>query len=1451
MDTSTSSAVLVASSDHLVQALQTIEAASRDFNSPDTAVRKRGEATFLSLRDSEAALQYACFALQHSHDAFVLFQMLGLILQQLPILPGQQQQAGTTPTASSSESTTIPSLQHLRDFLLHFVVSRAEAAELARLQHDNNAAARQWPQYVRTRAYQLIAAVSKRMLGTALGTHPPAAYRDIIKHQLDTIKAQILALISLPPGWPLGQPVDDARAFIRAITGLGIYRACLDEFGLTPAGAAAGSSDGLTSLGVTRRGTSSVSDEAAGRRSGASRSRQRDSGSSVGLTGREHLLCKLVAQEELLPDLLSAVLHMLVVELQRPDQHQHIYPHLLFFQLISTLEKLLSWSFILAPSLIANTNNNNGDLSAIPGINGDEENDHEHEASFSPGASGIRIIPSPISSILLSQDLLRLLSASYNAAQTNRSADAIANVVSSSGGTASRASIDAGREASTALHRLRSCILSVARFEAHTVLPAYSELHPGNGGGQQQQPMGTKFMGRSQQDLDLQRQHTEGMLELISALVQSLSDDSSKNAAAPQSILGSMHRGQSLLFVVQLLGTFAAVMDSDPSRLSQSLGLEGISMDSPPPPAFGHFLQMCTRLAIISYDFAFKTSGGRDLADGDEMADLAESCVDQLISSWIILARALLDAIPPSHSQILDAFCAAVREDVVRRYIRGRLQAARGSSPSESDAGEDDVDVESEIGSTAEKDRDRFAEQLRTLAELARLRSAILGPILVDMCELAEGVSGILIGAVQSGSSRPVDSRGMRVLEARWEEAHWLLLMAGYILADDIEGELPAIPSAVEELGADQAASEAHPAVRLIRQLSLTLFDSMSSEVAVSHELSSPQVMESLLWFTNRWLASYLLPAPNEAGEGDLSANDSINAAFSGTSRSQIIVFFSKRAAELIKLWLAEADVLKQTAALIAGFSRCQHAAAELIAIPDFMEIVSAVLSSLDALPVNTHGAFISAIVGTTHTASRWSKTAIEYPATLQQARHINERTSLYTNTITQTLEQRLSSAVHRPDFAAVAQNPTIIQAVQTALDMLEGLALTIQLNLAAGIYDFIARFFPTLIQIVETYSERSEITVLVLKVFRTLAVSTSWAISEDDSAQKQLNEAVWALFVAISRKQNIIGSTEFGAADDDSPYEALCLALETLSGVLELTDTGNIAETPGADRLFGPLSPLHAEDVGMFGFSVLFPSLTADSFSDPRVREKLSRVTCTVWLFFPGRVFSVARAETKPGTLANGLIEVLVRLLSADEVQHVAEALEPIRPLAKAVTKLARDDRARALCSEILPNALDQLIVVLLRSILLEPSEDLDGQIIALRPLLLARASPAFGGQQCLYTSLQSFCANTALHSLREHGLSMSSARQGISGSLDGPPSLTPSEDLRRRELLSGIVASIVQACFASVPAGADEMNRGRPQNVKEAMMRQREERKAENGFAAVVKAQGLLRARRALRIR
>ncbi|KAK0556027.1 hypothetical protein OC846_001463 [Tilletia horrida] len=1480
--------VLIASSSHLAQALETIEAASRDFNSADAATRRRGEATFLSLRDSDAALEYACFALQHSQDSFVLFQMLGLILQQLPTLQGDQ----------PSGSRNIPSLQHLRDFLLNFVISRAEAAQLAQLEQQQQQPLhqqqqrQQWPQYVRTRAYQLIAAVSKRMLGIQLGSQPESHWPSIISTHLGSLKHNILSLLSLPAGWPSLPPGDEpesAKAFIRAITGLGIFRACLDEFVLTPAGANSGSADDFSSLGVGRRGTGGAASESASNRGSGSKAKQKESGSSVGLTVQEHLLCKTAAQEELLSDLLSAVLHMLVNELQRPtDRQHHLYPHLLFFQLVATLEKILGWSYILSLSLSGMNSASNTQSHArtssdtlIGNLEDDDDLDFDSQNHNGSGSPVSRGIPAPLSSILLSQDLLRLLSASYAAAQTTRSEEAITRLMSSNvqqGAVPSRAAIDAGREASTALHRLRSCILLASRFEARSVV---DNQHAAAAAGMHiltQVPSG-KCVGFTPQDVDLQRVHIDGMLELIAGLVSALNAQVQQHQTTQKNPLESMHRGQNILFVVQLLASFASVMESDPERLAISLGVSSSDhSNTPSGDQFSHFIEVCTQLATTVFQFAFEGMNTRGNMDGDGIGDLAESCIAQLVNCWAILAQVLL-AIGQHHQQLQGVVSAAIGEHVVLKYIRGRLHAASANvGATEGQEGGDDgydVDLESEMGSTAEKDRDRFADQLRILAELARSRPDILQPTVEEMCRWGERVNGVFREVAQSASlaSRTaLDLATMRKLEAKWEETHWLLLMAGYILADDVSGELPSIPAAMEAI--DPGSSADHVSVRLIQQLSLGLFETLGSEVAVKNELSSPQVMESLLWFISRWVATYLLPFPNQAGEGQPCANPAINSAMSGSNRSGIIAFLASRLAETVKLWLAEPDVLRQAAGLISGFAQSPHAAAELVALPQFMDIVSAVLSSLDILPVDTHGYFISALVGTTHTASRWAKAASEVPADpeqallnierVEQAKYVNERTVFYTGTITQTLEQRLSSAVLRPDFLQVAQTPPIIQAVQTALDMLEGLAMTIQINPAAGIYNFIARFFPTLIQIVETYSERSEITVLVLKVFRTLAISTAWAISEDDSAQKQLNEAVWALFGAIERKRNIIGSTELGAADDDHPYEALCLALETLFGILELTDTGNVTDNPSSGRLFVPLSPLRAEDVGMYGFSVLFPSLTADAFSDPRVRQKLSRVTCTVWLYFPGRVFAVARAETRPGQLANGLIEVLVRLLSADEAQHVGEALDPLRPLAKAVKKLAREERAKEMCAEILPNAVDQLLYVLLRSVLLEPSEDLESHIAVLRPLLQARASPALGGEQGLSTSLQRFCATTPLHSLREHPLatgrpdgSSGNACAGGSGgtSLDGPPPLSAVEENRRRTILSNTVSAIAQACFSSSNGQAssyvDDVDRPKPANPKEAMMRIKEERKAESTFCRVVKANGLLRARRALRIR
>jgi hypothetical protein len=58
---SSSSSLLIPPTEHLQQALQTVLQASREFVTPDPAVRARGEEVFLQVRKAENAIEYAAF----------------------------------------------------------------------------------------------------------------------------------------------------------------------------------------------------------------------------------------------------------------------------------------------------------------------------------------------------------------------------------------------------------------------------------------------------------------------------------------------------------------------------------------------------------------------------------------------------------------------------------------------------------------------------------------------------------------------------------------------------------------------------------------------------------------------------------------------------------------------------------------------------------------------------------------------------------------------------------------------------------------------------------------------------------------------------------------------------------------------------------------------------------------------------------------------------------------------------------------------------------------------------------------------------------------------------------------------------------------------------------------------------------------------------------------------
>lgn len=100
-NTTSASSLIIPPTDHLHQALQTVLQASRDFVTPDPAVRARGEEVFLQVRKAENAIEYAAFFIGEldSHRASRVVSLITLARYCLP------QNTPRTPSSPFNPST--------------------------------------------------------------------------------------------------------------------------------------------------------------------------------------------------------------------------------------------------------------------------------------------------------------------------------------------------------------------------------------------------------------------------------------------------------------------------------------------------------------------------------------------------------------------------------------------------------------------------------------------------------------------------------------------------------------------------------------------------------------------------------------------------------------------------------------------------------------------------------------------------------------------------------------------------------------------------------------------------------------------------------------------------------------------------------------------------------------------------------------------------------------------------------------------------------------------------------------------------------------------------------------------------------------------------------------------------------------------------------------------------
>ena len=264
------------------------------------------------------------------------------------------------------------------------------------------------------------------------------------------------------------------------------------------------------------------------------------------------------------------------------------------------------------------------------------------------------------------------------------------------------------------------------------------------------------------------------------------------------------------------------------------------------------------------------------------------------------------DCYQDAAEQLLDAF-TSVAESAIRFNHKNLLAEhavaiATGFINAKMTKASSDVTalLEEEIAEHEEPDHKTFQDALQSIAIISReVAAAAIVTLTAHIDELLKSIAHHL----QQGSSESTQA-------VCFEQMHWLLLIAGNIIADGDDGEVPSPPTSINDACSGIGSGKA-----LVQALVTAVLrvDSLSTEGLKSGSHFSATLVATIMWFLRRWAATYLWVSQQ---------SDSFQAALTiwGEGTADGITMFDfllRKAWTLLVQWQGEPNIVKEAVATL------------------------------------------------------------------------------------------------------------------------------------------------------------------------------------------------------------------------------------------------------------------------------------------------------------------------------------------------------------------------------------------------------------------------------------------------------------------------------------------------------------------------------------------------------
>lgn len=422
---------------------------------------------------------------------------------------------------------------------------------------------------------------------------------------------------------------------------------------------------------------------------------------------------------------------------------------------------------------------------------------------------------------------------------------------------------------------------------------------------------------------------------------------------------------------------------------------------------------------------------------------------DILLDSWTVL---LIPLERRGQSSLLPHEGISAAANLFTLIVESELKAASASALVDN--------IESEYFQASISAMD---ERLSAYALIARAAINVTVPFLIRL--FSERLSKLNQG------------RGIIDPTETLEEIYSLLLIIGHVLADEVEGETPLVPNAIQSQFTDVMEADKHPVVALSSLI--IRFCEQCLDLQTRETIFSPRLMESVVWFLSRWSSTYLLH-PEEIITTNCYGKEHDNEFQSQHTRKVIYSFFGEHdqgipildiiiriSATTLLSYPGEKDLHAVTCnQLLHALVRQKHICKQLVALDSWRNLTNAFDNEKKLF-----------LLDSAHQRSL-AQTLVRSASGVRNIESSNQ----YVRDLMGHTATHLAEMASRKDLTSIAQQPDVMMMISCLLERLRGAACALEPRTQRSIYELGFSVMNPVLVLLAVYKDESAVVYMLLK---------------------------------------------------------------------------------------------------------------------------------------------------------------------------------------------------------------------------------------------------------------------------------------------------------------------------------------------------------------------------------